>query len=89
MITLTKSMAVEWGKHNIQVNGLGPGYFSERARYVAGALAHELRRRGHEVTIITSFFRPLASHQSRIPSWISFQRATIDPASDAPPFPTS
>lgn len=24
---LTKSMAVEWGKHNIQVNGLGPGYF--------------------------------------------------------------
>jgi gluconate 5-dehydrogenase len=25
--TLTKSMAVEWGKHNIQVNGLGPGYF--------------------------------------------------------------
>ena len=25
--TLTKSMAVEWGKHHIQVNGLGPGYF--------------------------------------------------------------
>ncbi len=25
---LTKSMAVEWGKYNIQVNGLGPGYFS-------------------------------------------------------------
>jgi len=25
--TLTKSMAVEWGKYNIQVNGLGPGYF--------------------------------------------------------------
>jgi gluconate 5-dehydrogenase len=25
--TLTKSMAVEWGRHNIQVNGLGPGYF--------------------------------------------------------------
>ena len=24
---LTKSMAVEWGKYNIQVNGLGPGYF--------------------------------------------------------------
>ena len=24
---LTKSMAVEWGKNNIQVNGLGPGYF--------------------------------------------------------------
>ena len=24
---LTKAMAVEWGKHNIQVNGLGPGYF--------------------------------------------------------------
>jgi gluconate 5-dehydrogenase len=25
---LTKAMAVEWGKHNIQVNGIGPGYFS-------------------------------------------------------------
>ncbi len=25
---LTKSMAVEWGKNNIQVNGLGPGYFA-------------------------------------------------------------
>ncbi len=24
---LTKSMAVEWAKHNIQVNGIGPGYF--------------------------------------------------------------
>ncbi len=23
---LTKAMAVEWGKHNIQVNGIGPGY---------------------------------------------------------------
>jgi gluconate 5-dehydrogenase len=25
---LTKAMATEWGKHNIQVNGIGPGYFS-------------------------------------------------------------
>ncbi len=24
---LTKGLATEWGKHNIQVNGLGPGYF--------------------------------------------------------------
>src|SRR5471030_2082522 len=23
---LTKSMAVEWGRHNIQANGIGPGY---------------------------------------------------------------
>ena len=23
---LTKAMATEWGKHNIQVNGIGPGY---------------------------------------------------------------
>lgn len=23
----TKAMALEWGKHNIQVNGIGPGYF--------------------------------------------------------------
>jgi len=25
---LTKNMATEWGKHNIQVNGIGPGYFA-------------------------------------------------------------
>jgi gluconate 5-dehydrogenase len=25
---LTKAMAVEWGRHNIQVNGIGPGYFA-------------------------------------------------------------
>jgi gluconate 5-dehydrogenase len=24
---LTKAMAGEWGKHNIQVNAIGPGYF--------------------------------------------------------------
>ncbi len=24
---LTKNLAVEWAKHNIQVNGVGPGYF--------------------------------------------------------------
>jgi gluconate 5-dehydrogenase len=24
---LTRAMAVEWAKHNIQVNGIGPGYF--------------------------------------------------------------
>ena len=24
---LVRGMATEWGKHNIQVNGLGPGYF--------------------------------------------------------------
>lgn len=24
---LTKGMAVDWGKYNIQVNGIGPGYF--------------------------------------------------------------
>ncbi len=24
---LTKAMAAEWAKHNIQVNGIGPGYF--------------------------------------------------------------
>lgn len=24
---LTKGMAVDWAKHNIQINGLGPGYF--------------------------------------------------------------
>ncbi|NNL46745.1 MAG: gluconate 5-dehydrogenase [Acidimicrobiia bacterium] len=25
---LTRNMATEWAKHNIQVNGLGPGYFA-------------------------------------------------------------
>ena len=24
---LTKGMAIDWGKHGIRVNGLGPGYF--------------------------------------------------------------
>ena len=25
---LTKNMCVEWARHNIQVNGIGPGYFA-------------------------------------------------------------
>ena len=25
---LTKCVAVEWAKYNIQVNGIGPGYFA-------------------------------------------------------------
>ena len=25
---LTKNMALEWAKYNIQVNGIGPGYFA-------------------------------------------------------------
>jgi gluconate 5-dehydrogenase len=25
---LTKNMAVEWAKHNVQINGIGPGYFA-------------------------------------------------------------
>jgi len=25
---LTKNLATEWTKHNIQVNGIGPGYFA-------------------------------------------------------------
>jgi gluconate 5-dehydrogenase len=25
---LTKAMALEWGKHNLQCNGIGPGYFA-------------------------------------------------------------
>ncbi|MCG8307877.1 MAG: gluconate 5-dehydrogenase [Cytophagales bacterium] len=27
---LTQNMAVEWAKHNIQVNGIGPGYFATK-----------------------------------------------------------
>ncbi|MEN2416236.1 gluconate 5-dehydrogenase [Flavobacterium mesophilum] len=25
---LTKNLATEWGRHNVQVNGIGPGYFA-------------------------------------------------------------
>jgi gluconate 5-dehydrogenase len=33
---LTKALAVEWGRHNIQVNGIGPGYFlSEMTQHMA------------------------------------------------------
>lgn len=27
---LTKNMATEWARHNVQVNGIGPGYFATR-----------------------------------------------------------
>lgn len=27
---LTKNMATEWAKHNIQINGIGPGYFATK-----------------------------------------------------------
>jgi gluconate 5-dehydrogenase len=33
---LTKSMAVEWGRHGVQANGLGPGYIlSDMTRHLA------------------------------------------------------
>ncbi len=33
---LTRALAVEWGGHNIQVNGIGPGYFlTEMTRHMA------------------------------------------------------
>ena len=33
---LTKAMAVEWGKHNIQANGIGPGYIlSDMTQHLA------------------------------------------------------
>jgi gluconate 5-dehydrogenase len=41
---LTRNMATEWAKHNIQVNGIGPGYFatSQTAPLrVAGNAFHE------------------------------------------------
>lgn len=28
LVMLTKNMATEWARHNIQVNGIGPGYFA-------------------------------------------------------------
>ncbi len=37
---LTRNMATEWGKYNIQTNGIGPGYF-------ATAQTAEIRENGH------------------------------------------
>ncbi len=37
---LTRNMATEWAKYNIQVNGIGPGYFETK-------LTAPLRERGH------------------------------------------
>ncbi len=37
---LTKNMCVEWGKHNIQVNGIGPGY-------IKTAKTKEYAEKGH------------------------------------------
>ncbi|SHG15129.1 gluconate 5-dehydrogenase [Salegentibacter echinorum] len=37
---LTKNMATEWAKHNIQVNGIGPGYF-------ATSQTAPIRKEGH------------------------------------------
>ncbi|MDP5100162.1 MAG: gluconate 5-dehydrogenase [Nonlabens sp.] len=28
LVMLTKNMATEWARHNVQVNGIGPGYFA-------------------------------------------------------------
>ena len=28
LVMLTKNMATEWARHNIQINGIGPGYFA-------------------------------------------------------------
>ena len=39
---LTRNMATEWARHNIQVNGIGPGYF-------ATPLTEPLRADGHPV----------------------------------------
>jgi gluconate 5-dehydrogenase len=36
---LTKSMALEWGPHGLQVNGIGPGYFA--TEMTAGLVASE------------------------------------------------
>lgn len=37
---LTQSMATEWAKHNVQVNGIGPGYFATK-------LTEPLREKGN------------------------------------------
>ena len=33
---LTKGMAIDWGQHGIQVNGIGPGYFKTELNRGAG-----------------------------------------------------
>ena len=37
---LTKGMAIDWGQHGIQVNGLGPGYFKTEMN--AALVANEI-----------------------------------------------
>ncbi|PKB81964.1 MAG: hypothetical protein BZY88_05525 [SAR202 cluster bacterium Io17-Chloro-G9] len=53
LLSLTRSMAVEWGKHNIRVNALGTGWFSsedlplEEQQEELLVRYTPLRRRGH------------------------------------------
>ena len=61
LVTLTKSMATEWGPYNINVNAIGPGYFltdltkplSEDAEFDAWVKSEvPLRRWGHPTEIV-------------------------------------
>ena len=44
---LTRAMAVEWAKHNIQANGLGPGYLlTDMTRALANNISFDTWIRG-------------------------------------------
>ena len=42
---MTKSLAVEWGKYGIRLNGIAPGRFPPKARPALRRVAGRLRRR--------------------------------------------
>ena len=83
IVTLTKSMATEWGQYNINVNAIGPGYFltdltrplSEDAEFDAWVKSEvPLRRWGNPRDLI-GLAVMLASHAS---DYISGQTIYVD-----------
>ena len=50
LITLTKALATEWGKHNINVNAICPGYFPTK-------LSAGLAERADEIAKVTPLGR--------------------------------
>lgn len=53
LMMLTRNMCVEWGKHNIQVNGIGPGY-------IKTAKTTEYAKEGHPFNKLIMMRTPAA-----------------------------
>jgi gluconate 5-dehydrogenase len=70
---LTKGMAIDWGRHGIQVNGLGPGYFKtelndalvKNAEFSAWLIARTPSRRWGDVEDLAGAAVFLASDASK------------------------